>query len=89
MLRKLRPSTDMLLEKTVKIGSFTDAEKAKYNSTICPDRGTIITFLKRNCWLFMVMKVRSINIIRLLLGDIILEILFDIISLSVFLYGYI
>ena len=31
----------------------------------------------------------SINITRLFLGDIILEILFDIISLSVFLYGYI
>ena len=31
----------------------------------------------------------GINIIRLFLGDIILEILFDIISLSVFLYGYI
>ena len=29
----------------------------------------------------------GINIIRLFLGDIILEILFDIISLSVFLYG--
>ena len=34
-------------------------------------------------------QVQPINIIRLFLGDIILEILFDIISLSVFLYGYI
>ena len=33
--------------------------------------------------------VSIVNIIRLFLGDIILEILFDIISLSVFLYGYI
>ena len=33
--------------------------------------------------------MKIINIIRLFLGDIILEILFDIISLSVFLYGYI
>ena len=31
----------------------------------------------------------GINIIRLFLGDIIPEILFDIISLSVFFYGYI
>ena len=33
--------------------------------------------------------MNTINIIRLFLGDIILEILFDIIFLSVFFYGYI
>ena len=31
----------------------------------------------------------GINVVRLFLGDIILEILFDIIFVSVFLYGYI